>query len=73
MAVEFNEPVMAARAGKRPSFLARLIIGMGLAKTQGGAQGIMLAVTILLIILGVFLFRNVTEKPPLPPAEWIAL
>lgn len=73
MAVEFNEPVMAVRAGKRPSFFARIFIGMGLAKTEGGAQGIMLGITIVLIILGVFLFRTVSEKPPLPPAEWIAL
>lgn len=73
MGVEFNEPVMAARAGRQPSFFARVVIGMGLAKTQGGAQAVMLGLTIVLLIAGVFLFLHVTEKPPLPPVEQIAL
>lgn len=69
MAVTFNEPSGAARRTKRPSFFSRIVINTGLAKTEAGAQAIMLIVAFLLAIAGYFMLQQGNQLPPPPDPE----
>ena len=72
--VEFNEPQLAKSypAARKPSVLVRLVMGLGLAKDEKGAQGVLLITALLL--LGVMVAVLITGvfgggQAPLDEAE----
>lgn len=72
MTVEFDEPasVMSVRGEKRPSFLSRMVMKLGLAKTPGGAQFILFIIGLILIITAAFQYVRTNRQPaPLTPAQ----
>lgn len=75
MAVEFNEgPVMPVRvADKRVSFITRLVLKAGIAKTPQGAAVVMVIVTIVAALLAYFIFTRTSGEPPAPTPEQIGL
>lgn len=71
MDVQFDEPRYAApasgTAGKNPSPLSALVVRLGLAKDERGAQTILLGVIVLALAVSIGLFVTVTAEPPVEP------
>ncbi len=74
MTVQFNEPSYeSVRRPVKTSSFSSLVIKMGLAKTERGAQLALLIVAFALILIAGFLFMKTNTKPPAPTPEQVAL
>lgn len=61
--VEFHEE-METMKELRPSWLSRLIMSIGLAKTQSGAQQVLLFVAVLALLTAGYFFFSLAPRTP---------
>ncbi len=68
MGVVFDEKPLTSNRARRTSFLARLIIKTGIAKTDTGAQIVMLIITVCALLSMAMLLPDVLRTPETPRA-----
>lgn len=68
MGVVFDEKPLTSNRARRTSFLAGLIIKIGIAKTDTGAQIVMLVITVSALLVMAILLPDVLRTPEAPRA-----
>ena len=69
MDVQFDEPRYAtpATSTKSPSSLSALVVRLGLAKDERGAQTVLVGIIVIALAVAIGLFVTVTAEPPVEP------
>lgn len=76
MAIQFDEERTYARrvGGKKSSGLTKMVMSMGLAKSESGAQGVLLVVAVIALGIAGYLVMSGaasgTLPAPVPNAAW---
>lgn len=69
--ISFNEPQYGSRTTRTThSYLGSLVIRLGLATTPSGAQTVLLA-TALVLLLGIYLVLGAVAQAPLPTIDTV--